>query len=244
MFVAESNREKQKSANRITLFKDTNKDGIADSRSVFLQGLNQPFGMLIIGNKFYVGNTDAVVMYDYTPGSTSISTAGKTITTLPTERHWTRNIISNADQSKIYIAVGSASNVAEDGIEKEARRANILEINPDGSGERVYASGLRNPVGMDWAPGTNTLWTAVNERDELGDDLVPDYITSVKDGGFYGWPYSYFGQHEDPRLKNTPRPDLVQKAIVPDVAVGAHTASLGLVFYKASMFPEHYRNGV
>ena len=244
IFVAESDREKPKSANRITLFKDTNKDGIADSRSVFLQGLSQPFGMLIIGNKFYVGNTDAVTVYDYTPGSTSISTAGKNITTLPTGRHWTRNIISNADQSKIYIAVGSASNVAEDGIEKEARRANILEINPDGSGERVYASGLRNPVGMDWAPGTNTLWTAVNERDELGDDLVPDYITSVKDGGFYGWPYSYFGQHEDPRLKNTPRPDLVQKAIVPDVAVGAHTASLGLVFYKAGLFPEHYRNGV
>lgn len=243
IFVAESGRESSKSANRITRFTDSNKDGIPESRSIFLSALNQPFGMLILGNKFYVGNTDAVVMYDYKPGMSAITTAGKVITVLPTGRHWTRNIVTNSARNKIYIAVGSSSNVAENGIDKEFRRANILEINPDGTGERVYASGLRNPVGMDWAPGTHTLWTAVNERDELGDDLVPDYMTGVKDSGFYGWPYSYFGQHQDPRMKDNQRPDLVAKAIVPDVSLGAHTSSLGLVFYTGKSFPERYWNG-
>ncbi len=156
--------------------------------------------------------------------------------------HWTRNIITNAQKNKLYITVGSGSNVAEHGIDNEIRRANILETNLDGSGEKIYASGLRNPVGLDWAPGTQTLWTAVNERDNLGDDLVPDYITSVKEGGFYGWPYAYFGQHEDPRRKGE-RPDLVQNAIVPDVDMGPHTASLGLVFYTKNNFPEKYRGG-
>lgn len=243
IFVAEAAREESKSANRITIFKDSNKDGVPESRSVFLKGLNLPFGMLIIGNKFYVGNTDGILVYDYTPGMNSITTTGRKIVSLPTGRHWTRNIISNRNKDKLYIAVGSASNIAEDGFDKEHRRANILETNPDGSNERIYASGLRNPVGMAWAPGTQTLWTAVNERDELGDDLVPDYLTSVKDGGFYGWPYSYFGQNEDPRLKDKQRPDLVQKAIVPDVQLGAHTASLGLVFYEGKSFPQKYHNG-
>ena len=234
------------SANRITLFRDKNKDGIYESKYSYLAGQNQPFGMLIVGNKFYVANTDEVLQFDYNEKDTLIRTAGKKILTLTGggyNNHWTRNIISNSDQSKLYVSVGSSSNVAEHGIQEENRRANILEINPDGSGEKIYASGLRNPVGMDWAPGTSTLWTAVNERDELGDDLVPDYATSVKEGAFYGWPYSYFGQHEDPRRAGE-RPDLVAKAIAPDVPLGAHTASLGLTFYKAQQFPEHYRNGM
>lgn len=233
------------SINRITLFRDTNKDGKADFRETFLAGLNQPFGMLVIGNRFYVANTDGLWEYPYQTGQTSITAQGKKILDLPAGgRHWTRNIISNADHSKIFIAVGSSSNVAEDGIDKETRRADILEINPDGTGERVYASGLRNPVGMGWAPSTKTLWTAVNERDELGDDLVPDYLTSVRPGGFYGWPYSYFGQHKDPRIKDAEqKPELVKKAIVPDLELGAHTASLGLAFYDKQVFPKKYHNG-
>ncbi|HEX6192481.1 MAG TPA: sorbosone dehydrogenase family protein [Chitinophagaceae bacterium] len=243
VFVAQADREGKK-GNNILLFRDANKDGVPESKSVYLTNLKQPFGMLVLKDKFYVGNTDAVVEYPYDPKATAIAGAGKSIVSLPTGRHWTRNIISNAAGNKIYIAVGSASNIAEDGIEKENRRANILEVNVDGTGERIYASGLRNPVGMDWAPGTNTLWTAVNERDELGDDLVPDYLTSVKDGGFYGWPYSYFGKHEDPRIKDEmKRPDLVSKAIAPEVSLGSHTASLGLVFYKGNKFPQQYQNG-
>jgi glucose/arabinose dehydrogenase len=158
--------------------------------------------------------------------------------------HWTRNLVANEKNSKIYVSVGSGSNVGEHGMENEVRRAGILEINPDGSGERVFASGLRNPVGMAWQPGSNVLWTAVNERDGLGDELVPDYITSLKEGGFYGWPYSYFGQHPDPRFKDSEqRMDLVNKALVPDVPLKSHTASLGLTFYTQAGFPEHYKNG-
>ena len=234
------------SANRITLLRDANKDGTYETRTTFLQGLNQPLGMLILGGKFYVANTDGIMQYPYTMGATSITATGKKILELPAggyNNHWTRNLITNETGDKIYVSVGSGSNVAEHGMENEIRRANILEINPDGTGERIYASGLRNPVGMDWAPGTQTLWTAVNERDELGDELVPDYITSVKEGGFYGWPYSYFGAHEDPRMKDKQRPDLVQKAIVPDVDLGPHTASLGLTFYNKNMFPAKYQNG-
>jgi glucose/arabinose dehydrogenase len=156
--------------------------------------------------------------------------------------HWTRNVIANADGSKLYISVGSASNVGEHGMAEESRRAAILEINPDGTGERIYASGLRNPVGIDWAPGTNTLWAAVNERDELGDELVPDYVTSVQEGGFYGWPFAYFGPNEDPRRKGE-QPDLVKKTLVPDVPLAPHSASLGLAFYDGKAFPEKYRNG-
>jgi glucose/arabinose dehydrogenase len=233
------------SANRITLFRDADGDGKPEFRKVYLRDLNQPFGMLVLGNHFYVANTDALMRFPYQYGSDKSSGAGQKILDLPKggyNNHWTRNIITNADSSKIYIAVGSGSNNAEHGMENEIRRANILVVNPDGSGEEIYAGGLRNPVGMDWAPGTQTLWTAVNERDELGDELVPDYLTSVKKGGFYGWPYSYFGQHEDPRMKGQ-RKDLVEKAIAPDVALGNHTASLGLAFYKGDAFPERYRNG-
>jgi glucose/arabinose dehydrogenase len=253
VFIAESNSAhntlekitgKNKSADRITLLRDANKDGVPETRTVFLKGLNKPFGMLIMGNSFYVANTDGIMQFPYRPGETSITDKGKKIISLPPgPRHWTRNIITNRVKNKIYIAVGSSSNIAENGSDKETRRANILEINPDGSGERVYASGLRNPVGMDWAPGSNTLWTAVNERDELGDDLVPDYLTGVKDGGFYGWPYSYFGQHEDPRMKDKNRPELVKQALVPDISLGSHTASLGLAFYTGSSFPAKYRGG-
>ena len=243
VFVAQADREGKK-GNNILLFRDRNKDGIPESKSVYLTNLKQPFGMLILNNKFYVGNTDALVEFPYNPKDSVITAPGKSLLSLPTGRHWTRNIISNGAGNKIYIAVGSGSNIAEDGMDKEHRRACILEVNPDGTGEKIYASGLRNPVGMDWAPGTNTLWTSVNERDELGDDLVPDFLTSVKEGGFYGWPYSYFGQHEDPRIKDEiKRPDLVAKAIVPEVALGSHTSSLGLVFYNGSMFPSNYKNG-
>jgi glucose/arabinose dehydrogenase len=234
------------SANRITLFRDADKDGLAESRSVVLEGLNQPFGMLIIGDKFYVANTDALLSFDYKSGAEKITTEGKKIISLPAgkhNQHWTRNIITNQTKSKIYVAVGSGSNVAEHGLENEIRRACILEINPDGTNERLFASGLRNPVGMDWAPGTDQLWTTVNERDELGDELVPDYLTLVKEGGFYGWPFAYYGQNADPRMKDQQRPDMVKKSIVPDVSLGSHTASLGLAFYDKKLFPEKYHNG-
>jgi len=243
IFVAESGTKK--SADRITILRDVNKDGVPEMREIFLEKLKQPFGMLVLGNYFYVGNTDGLYRFPYKSGDTKMTGKGEKILDLPAggyNNHWTRNLLANADGSKIYVSVGSASNVAEHGMDIEKRRANILEINPDGSGEKIYASGLRNPVGMDWAPGTSTLWTAVNERDELGDDLVPDYITSVKPGGFYGWPYSYFGQNKDPRLKGEGA-DLVAKAIVPDVPVGSHTASLGLAFYDKTKFPAKYQNG-
>lgn len=234
-----------KSVNTILLFRDTNQDGKPDLRTTFLSGLNQPYGMAFIGNSFYVANTDGLWVYPYKNGDTQITGAGKKIVNLPAggyNNHWTRNLLVSKAKDKIYISVGSGSNVAEHGMGNEVRRASILEINPDGTGETTYASGLRNPVGMDWAPTTNVLWAAVNERDGLGDDLVPDYITSVKKGGFYGWPYAYFGQHEDPRLKGA-NPELVKKTIVPDVAVGSHTASLGLVFYTNNKFPVKYQGG-
>jgi len=234
-----------KSANRIILYRDANKDGIPESSSVFLDNLNQPYGMLIIKDKFYVANTDGLWVYPYQQGETKITKPGKKIVSLPAggyNNHWTRNLITNKDQSKIYISVGSGSNVGENGMEYEVRRANILEVNPDGSGEKIYAAGLRNPVGMSWNPSTGELWTVVNERDELGDELVPDYLTSVKQNAFYGWPYAYFGKNEDPRRKGE-KPDLVAKTIVPDVPLGSHTASLGLSFYTGNQFPEKYKNG-
>lgn len=240
-----------RSADRIILLRDNNKDGIPDRKDTLLtaaNGLNQPFGMLVMGNWLYVANTNGVLRFPYKKGQTKIAGKGQKLVDLPGEkgfkvnRHWTRNIISNANNTKIYIAVGSSSNIAENGIDKERLRANILEMNPDGSGLRVYASGLRNPVGMGWAPGTSTLYTAVNERDELGDDLVPDYLTSVKQGGFYGWPYSYYGNHIDARVPDQ-KPELVKKAIVPDVDLGSHTASLGLAFYTKNAFPASYQGG-
>ncbi|GAB2771206.1 sorbosone dehydrogenase family protein [Hymenobacter latericoloratus] len=233
------------SANRITLLRDADKDGKPEVRETFLAGLNQPFGMLVLDKYFYVANTNGVWRYPYQVGQTNIAGPGQKILDLPAggyNNHWTRNLLGSPNGAKIYVSVGSASNVAEQGMEVEKRRADVLEINPDGSGEKVYAAGLRNPVGLDWAPGTQTLWAAVNERDELGDELVPDYLTSVKPGAFYGWPYAYFGQHEDPRRKGE-RPDLVQKTLVPEVPLGAHTASLGLAFYKGEAFPAQYRSG-
>lgn len=243
IFVAESGT--QGSADRITMLRDKDKDGTFETRAVFAEKLNQPYGMLILKNNFYVANTDGLYMYPYKAGDVKLQGTGKKIVNLPAggyNNHWTRNLIANADGSKIFITVGSGSNVAEHGMENEVRRANILEVNPDGTGERIYAAGLRNPVGVDWNPVTKQLWTAVNERDELGDELVPDYITSVKEGGFYGWPYSYYGKIEDPRMKGQGK-DLVAKAIVPDVPVGPHTASLGLAFYNKTAFPKQYQNG-
>jgi len=202
--------------------------------------------MLIIANHFYVGNTDALMKYDYKLGDTLLQEKGKKIVSLPAgkyNRHWARNIITNSKKDKIYIGVGSGTNVAEKGLKNEIRRSDILEVNTDGSGERIYANGLRNPCGMAWAPGTQTLWTSVNERDELGDELVPDYLTSVKDGGFYGWPFFYYGQHTDPRLAGKQSPDAIEDVIVPDIALGSHTASLGLLFYQQHSFPAKYLNG-
>jgi len=245
---AGKSNELSHSADMIVLLRDTDHDGKPDVREAFAtkeNGLNQPFGMLVIGDWFYVGNTDALLRFPYKKGQTKLEGKGEKLLELPAgkhNRHWTRNLIANADHSKIYIAVGSGTNVAEEGFENEINRADILEINPDGSGLQVYASGLRNPVGMDWAPGTKTLWTAVNERDELGNNLVPDYLTSVKQGGFYGWPYSYWGQNVDPRVKPQ-KPELVKKTIVPEVDLGSHTASLGLTFYTGKSFPDKYKNG-
>jgi glucose/arabinose dehydrogenase len=234
-----------KSADRITLLRDHNKDGVPEVHDLFIDQLAQPLGMLVLGEWFYVANTDAIWRFPYQPGQTRILGDGQKIIDLPAgkhNQHWTRNIIASKDGKKIYVAIGSGSNIAEYGLDNELLRAGILEIDPDGSNQRVFAAGLRNPVGMDWAPGTKTLWTVVNERDELGDDLVPDYLTSVRDGGFYGWPYTYFGNHEDARVKE-PRPEAANDVLVPEVQLGAHTASLGLVFYTDEAFPKKYRNG-
>ena len=224
-------------ANTITILRDTNDDGKADERHVFVEGLKRPFGMAIANGYFYVGNTDSVVRWKYAPGQLKAEGAPEKITELPGEgNHWTRTLAFNADNTKLYVAVGSSSNVD---VEREPR-ATILEMNPDGSGRRVFASGIRNPVGLALRPGSNEIWTAVNERDMLGDDLVSDYVTHVQDGGFYGWPYSYLGSHEDPRRKGE-RPDLVGKAIVPDVLLQSHSAPLGLVFYTGTQFPAEYQ---
>lgn len=232
------NINREPSANNILLFRDTDGDGISDFQEVYISGLNQPFGILVLGDYFYVANTDGLLRFPYDPAANSITASGEKIVDLPAggyNNHWTRNIVANADGTKIFIAVGSASNVGEYGMDEEVRRACILEINPDGSGERIYGDGLRNPVAMDLEPETSTLWTAVNERDGLGDQLVPDYITSVQAGGFYGWPYAYWGPKADPRLEGQ-RDDLVTKTITPDFAVGAHTASLGLAFSSNGNF--------
>lgn len=237
IFVAES-QTTGTGANRISVLRDTNGDGIAESKQVFLENLNKPLGMLVLGEFFYVGNTDGIWRYPYKAGDSKIQGKGEKILSLPAggyNNHWTRNLLVNADGSKIYVTVGSGSNVGEHGMENEHRRANVLEINPDGSGEKIYAAGLRNPVGLAWEPNTGKLWTAVNERDELGDQIVPDYITSVEENGFYGWPYAYWGKHPDPRLKGQ-REDLVAESIIPDFALGAHTASLGLAFSKSDKF--------
>ncbi len=233
------------SANRITLLRDTNGDGVADIQTVFLKGLNSPFGMALIGNDLYVANTDAVLRFPYRTGDTVISAPGKKLADLPAgplNHHWTKNIIASKDGAHLYATVGSNSNVAENGMDQEVRRAAILEIDTATGQSRVFASGLRNPNGMAWEPKTGALWTVANERDELGNDLVPDYLTSVKRDGFYGWPYSYYGQHVDARVSPA-RPDLVAKAIAPDYALGSHVAALGLVFYQGKLFPPRYFGG-
>jgi glucose/arabinose dehydrogenase len=233
------------SPNRITLLRDADGDGSPEVRETFLDNLNQPFGMVLVKDTLFVANTDALLAFPYRKGQNRSDAKGTRVLDLPVggyNNHWTRNVVAAADGSKLYISVGSASNVGEHGSAEEMLRANVLEVNLDGTALRVYASGLRNPVGMDWEPVHGKLWTAVNERDELGDDLVPDYLTSVEEGGFYGWPYSYFGAHEDPRRKGE-RPDLVKKALVPDLALGAHTASLGLAFYRGQAFPQKYHGG-
>jgi glucose/arabinose dehydrogenase len=235
---------KGESANQITLLRDKNGDGVVDEQRVFLKGLNQPYGMTIVGKFFYVANTDGVLRFPYKAGQTRIRTKGENILSLPAggyNNHWTRNLIAKPDGSKIYVSVGSGSNVGEHGMENEIRRANILEINPDGSGEKILASGLRNPVGMSFS-STGELWTAVNERDKLGDDLVPDYLTSVRADAFYGWPYAYLGPNPDPRMAGQ-RDDLVAKTVVPDVLLDPHSASLGLTFAKTERFPARYRDG-
>ncbi len=217
------------SANRISLLRDTDGDGTAETRSVFLQGLNSPFGMALVGDRFYVAHTDAVWVYEYVPGASQIAGPGRKLTDLPAgprNHHWTKSLIASPDGSKLYATVGSNSNVAENGLAAEEGRAAIWEIDRASGAKRLFASGLRNPNGMAWT-SDGRLWTVVNERDELGSDLVPDYLTSVQDGGFYGWPYSWYGQHVDPRV-TPPRPERVAAAIVPDYALGAHVAALGL----------------
>ena len=216
------------SANRITLLRDTRGTGVADSRTLFLQGLNSPFGMVLVGNDLYVACTDAILRFPYTPGATQITQPGEKIVDLPAgtiNHHWTKNVIASPDGSRLFVTVGSNSNVAERGMENEVNRAAILEVDLATRRSRVYASGLRNPNGLGWQPQSGVLWTVVNERDELGSDLVPDYMTSVRDGAFYGWPYSYYGQTVDDRVKPA-RPDLVSRAVKPDYALGPHTGSL------------------
>jgi len=233
----------QQSTSRIVLLRDSAKSGTPAVRESFLRRLNMAFGMALIGNRLYVANTNAIVVYPYRSGDTQIKRRPEKILDLPAGGHYTRNLLADPAGKKIYVAVGSSGNIDEQRVdEKDPRRAAILQINPDGSGLRVFASGLRNPVGMDWEPKTHTLWTVVNERDMLGDELVPDYLTEARDGAFYGWPYSYFGQNEDPRKKGQ-RPDLVAKAIKPDFALGSHVAPLGLAFYQGKSFPVRYHGG-
>lgn len=234
------------SANRITLLRGIDAKGGAQSRHVLLKNLNSPFGMALVGNYLYVANTDAVLRFPYKEGATSISEAGVKVMDLPggtINHHWTKNLVASPDGKFLYATVGSNSNVAENGMEAEQGRAAIWQLDIASGKSKLFATGLRNPNGMDFEPQSKALWTAVNERDELGNDLVPDYMTSVREGGFYGWPYSYFGQHVDKRVKPQ-QPDLVAKAIVPDYALGGHTASLGLAFYTGKLFPDNYQGGV
>ncbi len=233
------------SADRITLLRDADGDGVAETQTVFLQNLTSPFGMTLVGNDLYVANTDALMRFDYDESGIEIITAGEKVTDLPAgpiNHHWTKNVIASQDGKKLFVTVGSNSNIGENGMDKEERRAAILEVDPASGETRIFAYGLRNPNGLDWQPQSGELWTTVNERDEIGSDLVPDYMTSVRDGGFYGWPYSYYGDHVDERVKPQ-RPELVAEAIVPDYALGPHTASLGLAFYTADLLPPRFSGG-
>ena len=232
VFVSESQ------PNRITILRDSNNDGKVDARFVFASGLSRPFGLAFWRDYLYVGNQNSIVRFKYKPGQTQAESEPEKIVDLPGGAgHWTRNVIFNQAGTKMYVAVGSASNVSSG--EPEIRAA-ISEYNPDGTGHRIFASGTRNPVGLAWNPTTKELWSAVEERDLIGDELVPEYVTAIKDGGFYGWPYAYLGQNEDPRRKGE-RPDLVAKAIVPDVLIQAHSAVLGMTFYEGKMFPSDFQ---
>ncbi|WP_085577725.1 MULTISPECIES: sorbosone dehydrogenase family protein [unclassified Pseudomonas] len=233
------------SANRITLLRDADHDGVAETRTVFLQNLNSPFGMTLVGNDLYVADTDRLLRFHYEPGATEIKSQPIKVADLPggtLNHHWTKNVIASQDGSRLYVTVGSNSNVGENGLDQEQGRAAIWEVDRATGNHRIFASGIRNPNGLAWEPRTGALWTAVNERDEIGSDLVPDYITSVKDGGFYGWPFSYYGQHVDVRVQPQ-NPDLVAKAIAPDYAVGPHTASLGLAFAEGNRLPAAFKEG-
>lgn len=234
------------SANRITLLRDSDGDGVADVRSVLLDGLNSPIGMALVGNDLYIANSDAIVRFPYAAGDTRISARASKVVNLPAgpiNHHWTKNLIASADGSKLYVTVGSNSNVAERGMEAEVERAAIWEVDIGSGAHRLFATGLRNPNGLAWEPHSGALWTVVNERDELGSDLVPDYLTSVRDGGFYSWPYSYYGPHIDERV-TPPRPDLVAAAIAPDYALGPHTAPLGLSSSAGTTLPEVFTKGM
>jgi glucose/arabinose dehydrogenase len=234
------------SANRITLLRDTHGDGKADMRTPFLTGLNSPFGIALVGTDLYVADSDALLRFPYAAGDTHIAASGVKVADLPAgtiNHHWTKNVIANADGTRLYVTVGSNSNITENGMAAETGRAAIWEVNPQTGEHRIFASGLRNANGMAWERTSCALWTVVNERDELGSDLVPDYLTSVRDGAFYGWPYSYYGQHVDTRAK-PPRPDLVAQAVVPDYALGPHTASLGLASSVGTTLPARFANGM
>jgi glucose/arabinose dehydrogenase len=234
------------SENRIILLRGSDGDGVAKTRTVFLSGLHSPFGMTLVGDELYVANTDGIVRFPYSRGTTQISAPGIKVVALPAGRinhHWTKNVIASPDGSKLYVSVGSNSNAGENGLSKEAGRAAIWEVNPVTGSHRVFASGMRNPVGLAWEPETQKLWVSVNERDELGSDLVPDYMTAVREGGFYGFPYSYYGKHIDSRV-SPQRPDLVERAIVPDYALGDHTSSLGLTWSGATSLPARFNGGM
>ena len=232
------------SANRITLLRDADGDGVAELKTQFLTGLFSPFGMALVGNTLFVANADALVAFPYQPGATRIDAPPRKIADLPAGRnhHWTKSLVASPDGRRLYVGVGSNSNVAEHGMAEEQNRAAILEIDPATGATRLFASGLRNPVGMDWNPESRALWVAVNERDEIGSDLVPDYMTSVRPGGHYGWPWSYYGSIVDERVK-PPRPDMVARAIKPDYALGPHTASLGLSFSDGARLGPAFANG-
>jgi glucose/arabinose dehydrogenase len=233
------------SADRITLLRDADGNGVAETRTAFLENLHSPFGMALVGNTFYVANTDAVMAFQYNEGDQSIAGEGTKIVDLPADglnRHWTKGLIATSGGDKLYVSIGSNSNIAENGMEEEEGRAAIWEIDPEAKTMRPFATGLRNPVGMAWEPNTGTLWTVVNERDELGANLPPDYLTSVTDGGFYGWPYTYWGTHPDPRVDQD-RPELIAEAITPDYALGAHVAPLGLAITTENTLPEPFQYG-
>jgi hypothetical protein len=230
---------------RILLFRDANGDGVPEMHTVFMDHLHSPFGVVLVGNDLYVADTDAVLQFHYSSGQTQITEPGVTLCELPggpIDHHWTKSLTASPDGTKLYVGVGSNSNITENGLQAEVGRASIWEIERANGAHREYATGLRNPNGLQFEPQTRALWAVVNERDELGPDLVPDYLTSIKDGAFYGWPYSYYGQHLDPRVQPQ-RPDLVAKAIPPDYALSSHVAPLGMVFYQGTNLPEHFRGG-